>query len=399
MPRWIWFFIASLGALLLLIFMIGIPPITGDPEINEQVSEAGTVGIEPSWTDLLRPWPDIDTDIDPDLANLGYRLFFDPILSGGNDLSCAHCHHPDKGFSDDRVVAENTAGEQLTRHSSSLWNVAYAPSLFWDGRAGTLEEQIETPLFAANEMDQNPEELIIELEAIDTYAAVFNTLFNDGVTIDNVAAAIAEFERTLISNGAAFDAYAEGDTAALSPQQQRGLVIFGSALTRCGECHIGPAFTDHSFRVVGVPDNGVDDKGRSVIIPGLDYAFKVPTLRNAVLSAPYFHNGSVATIEGVIKFYAEEALKFEKSGVDFQVEMGFDLDEQEKADMVAFLYALVDETIPQEYWKGLNYIDSEGHILIPDLVPSGSELVVKPYDNPARIYIEQLEAVSDDPIE
>ncbi len=389
MPRWIWFVIALLGALLLFIFLIGIPLVTGDPEVAEQDIRDDMVGNEPSWMDLLRPWPRIDTDIDPDLANLGYQLFFDPILSGGNDLSCAHCHHPDKGFSDGRTVAENTTGEQLTRHSSSLWNVVYSPSLFWDGRAGTLEGQIETPVLADNEMNQDPEELIVELEAIDTYAAAFTVLFDDGITFGNVAAAIAEFERTLVSNGAAFDAYAEGNKAALTPQQQRGLVIFGSTLTRCGECHIGPAFTDHSFRVVGVPVNGVDDKGRGDIMPGLDYAFKVPTLRNAVLSAPYFHNGSIATIEGVIDFYANEAQKFEQSQVDFQVEAGFDLTEREEADVVAFLHALVDETIPHEYWEGLNYIDSEGHILIPDSVPSGSDLVVKSFDNPARVYIEK----------
>jgi len=110
------------------------------------------------------------------------------------------------------------------------------------------------------------------------YATEFETLFGDGVTFDNVVAAIAEFERTLISNGAAFDAFAEGEIDALTPQQRRGLEIFGSALMRCGECHIGPAFTDHSFRVVGVPDNSSDDKGRGNIILGLDYAEENRTL-------------------------------------------------------------------------------------------------------------------------
>jgi cytochrome c peroxidase len=283
MPRWASFLIIILGILLLLFLAIGIPPVVGDPEIAEEDWGAGAVGIEPSWTGLLREWPDADTDLDPELANLGYQLFFDPVLSADNDLSCAHCHHPDKGFSDGLTVAENATGEQLTRHSSSLWNVAYNPSLFWDGRANTLEEQMRVPIVAANEMNQNPEELITELETVDYYLDAFESLFDDGVTFDNVATAIAEFELTLVSNGAAFDDFAEGDLDALNAQQRRGLAIFRSALTRCFECHIAPAFTDQSFRIVGVPDNGSDDRGRGGITPGLDYAFKVPTLRNAVL--------------------------------------------------------------------------------------------------------------------
>jgi cytochrome c peroxidase len=108
------------------------------------------------------------------------------------------------------------------------------------------------------------------------------------------------------------------------------------------------------------------------------------------------HNGSVATIEDVIEFYGEGAQKFEQSGVDFQVEMGFSLTKGETEDMINFLYALVDETIPEEYWEGLNYIDSEGHILIPDAVPSGSNLVVKAFDNPARAFVAEVEAAPND---
>ncbi|MCP4359413.1 MAG: hypothetical protein GY796_15490 [Chloroflexi bacterium] len=210
-----------------------------------------------------------------------------------------------------------------------------------------------------------------------------------------MANAIAEFELTLVSNGAAFDAYAEGDFDALNAQQRRGLAIFRSAVTRCFECHTAPAFTDQTFRVVGVPDNGSDDKGRGGITSGADYAFKVPTLRNAVLSAPYMHNGLVTTLEGAIDLYAEGAEKFDQARVDRQVEMGFSLTEQETEDIITFLNALVDETIPEEYWEGLNYIDSEGHILIPDSVPSGSDLVINAFDNPARDYVAQVEAEPD----
>ena len=371
----------ALGLLLVLFFAIGMPPIAGDPEIAEKDWEAEAAGS----AELPRDWPNIDTDIDPELANLGYQLFFDPILSADNDLSCAHCHHPDKGFGDGLTVTQNAAGEKLNRHSSSLWNIVYVPSLFWDGRVDTLEEQTRIPLLAANEMNQNPEELIVELEAIDVYVAAFDALFDDGVTFDNLTTAIAEFERTLISNGSAFDAYAEGDLDAMSAQQLRGLAIFRSDTTRCIGCHIAPAFTDQSFRVVGVPDNGSNDKGRGDITPGLEYAFKVPTLRNAVLSAPYIHNGEIVIIEDVVDFYGKDAQKFEQSQVDFQVEMGFNLTEDERNDLVSFLYALVDETIPEEYWEGLNYIDAEGHILIPDSVPSGSDFVVKAFDNPTRV--------------
>ena len=154
-PSGVKFLMIALGLLLVLFFAIGMPPIAGDPEIAEKDWEAEAAGS----AELPRDWPNIDTDIDPELANLGYQLFFDPILSSDNDLSCAHCHHPDKGFGDGLTVTQNAAGEKLNRHSSSLWNIVYVPSLFWDGRVDTLEEQTRIPLLAANEMNQNPEEL------------------------------------------------------------------------------------------------------------------------------------------------------------------------------------------------------------------------------------------------
>src|SRR5690606_12103638 len=144
---------------------------------------AGAVNIQPSWTGLLRPWPESKAEINPEIANLGYQLFFDPILSGDNALSCAHCHHPDLGFSDGRDISVNNQGNTDNRHAPTLWNVAYNGSFFWDGRANSLEEQMKVALSSPNEMDQNLDDLVAELETVEVYKDQFEALFENGLTL------------------------------------------------------------------------------------------------------------------------------------------------------------------------------------------------------------------------
>lgn len=387
LPRWVYVLFIIIGVLLFACGILAALPVEADPEIPKNDWGVGASNIEPSWTGLLRPWPEA-TMADPALANLGYLLFFDPILSGDNTYSCAHCHHPDLGFSDGRAKAIGPSGDEINRNAPTLWNVVYNPMLFWDGRVSSLEEQMLVPLTAPNEMNQNVDELVNELKAVDDYQSLFDAVFTDGITADNIIAAIAAFERTLISDGAAFDAYANGDFDALTSQQRRGLGIFRSAATRCFECHSAPTFKSDDFKVIGVPD--ADDLGRGVVEENtVDYAFRVPTLRNVALTGPYMHNGYFATLTDVVHFYRDgggPGAGFDTASVDRLIAPGFKLNNQEIEDLIAFLYALTDETIPEYLWEQVNYVDSDGRVRIPERVPSELAPVVA-IDNPARLVV------------
>ena len=387
MKVWIKRIFSTLGILLVaLILYAAFAPIPYDEVLPEEKWGAGSSSVEPAWSGLQREFPAAnETDTNPsnaDKVELGRLLFFDPVLSQNNDMSCASCHHPDLGFADGKQQAVGANGTELQRSSMSLWNVAYNTNFFWDGRAATLEEQTDTPLTHEDEMASTPEGIEKKLQDIPEYVDLFEKAFGSGdsVTYENVQNAITAFERTLITNDSPFDRYATGDVTALTPAQRRGLGLFRSAATRCFECHSAPTFADESFSVTGVPDlpGQVHDTGRQEVeSSGLDGAFKAPTLRNIALTAPYMHNGVFTTLEEVVDFYAKGGGRDDGiENVDIHV-TGFELNEQERADLVAFMYALTDETnIPE----------------IPSSVPSGLD-VVEAIDNPAREVVSETNAI------
>ncbi|MDH5507986.1 MAG: hypothetical protein OEZ02_12265, partial [Anaerolineae bacterium] len=368
-----------IGLLIVTLVVVGFISVPQDEVLSPDEYGAGASSVQPSITGLHREFPALNEPEDnltsPEKVELGRMLFFDPVLSSGNDMACASCHHPDKGFSDGLPQAIGSGDKSLKRNSLSLWNVGYAESLFWDGRESTLEEQALEPLTHADEMGvSDTRELEIELLGIPEYVVLFNAAFGgaeESVNVENVLKAIAAFERSLITTNSPFDRYAAGDLNALTPAQRRGLTLFRSAATRCFECHSTPTFATNTFRVTGAPEApGLDhDPGRAGAADnGADGAFKVPSLRNVVLSAPYMHNGVFATLEEVIDFYAEgggRAHGVENMDVFVQ---GFELNDQERADLVAFLYALTDESNLPE---------------IPTTLPSGLTPVAS-QENPAR---------------
>src|SRR5262245_34820422 len=264
-------------------------------------------------------------------------------------------------------------GTPLSRNTMSLWNAGYETTLFWDGRAKTLETQMSVPLHGENEMAGSDEEIMTRLKEIPAYVDLFNKAYSgnaDSMTIENVQSAIAAFERTLVTHNSPFDQYAAGQFDALTAQQRRGLNLFRSAATRCFECHAAPTFSNDNFFVTGVPDvkGQIHDMGRAAIASdGKDGAFKSPTLRNVVLTAPYMHNGAFATLEEVIDFYSKGGGREAGFEVDRQI-VPFELTVQEKEDLVAFLYALTDESALPE---------------VPKSIPSGLP-VVEQVANPAR---------------
>ena len=361
------------------IFYAAFAPLPFDPVLPEEKWGAGASSVLPAHSGLQREFPPLNGETSPEKTELGRMLFFDPILSKGQDMSCATCHNPSLGFSDRLQTAQGLDGNSLQRNSMSLWNVGYATKLFWDGRAATLEEQMALPLHAENEMAGSDEETVARLKANPAYLALFESAYGNGedsVTIENMQSAIASFERTLVTNNSPFDKYAAGQFDALTAQQRRGLNLFRSAATRCFECHAAPTFGSDDFFVTGVPDlaGQEHDAGRaSVVEDGSDGAFKAPTLRNIALSAPYMHNGVFATLEEVIDFYAKGGGRDHGISVDRHI-LPIELSPQEREDLIAFLYALTDESaLPQ----------------IPESVPSGLP-VVEQVANPARELVRQF---------
>ncbi|MCH2106083.1 MAG: right-handed parallel beta-helix repeat-containing protein [Planctomycetes bacterium] len=312
---------------------------------------------------LDRPFPEkvgAEEELDLNLYELGNMLFFDPILSGDNETSCAHCHHPNLGFADGRETAmgfggegvgpEREGGVPLGRNTPTLWNAVYSHRQFWDGRAADLAEQAAGPITDPKEMGQDPEELVEELSAIPEYVSLFERVFGEGgLSFENVTRAIAAFEEQLTSQDSRFDRYARGDREALNDSERRGLAVFRSLKTRCFECHNLPTFANPEFKVIGVPprEGGEPDLGRGAIAgEAYNHAFKVPTLRNIELTAPYMHNGSLETLEDVVDFYADGGGRgrgFDIPQIDDKIRR-FDLSWSERQDLVAFLRALTDES-------------------------------------------------------
>ena len=382
------FWIKRIFLILGVIALIGIlyaafAPLPYDPVLPEEKWGAGASSVRPAHSGLQREFPPLNGQTSPEKAELGRILFFDPILSKGQDMSCATCHNPSLGFSDGLQTAQGLDGNALQRNSMSLWNSGFATKFFWDGRATTLEEQMALPLHAENEMAGSDEETVTRLKAIPAYVALFDSAIGNGeesVTMENAQSAIAAFERTLITNNSPFDKCAAGQFDALTAQQRRGLNLFRSAATRCFECHAAPTFGSDDFFVTGVPDlpGQEHDSGRaSVASDGSDGAFKAPTLRNIALSAPYMHNGAFATLEEVIDFYARGGGRDQGISVDRHI-LPIELSAQERQDLVSFLFALTDESALPE---------------VPQSVPSGLP-VVEQAANPARELVKQYNVES-----
>ena len=378
MKIWIKRFFLTLGLLALVgILYAAFAPLPFDELPPQDKWGAGASSVLPAYSGLQREFPPLNGETSPEKTELGRLLFFDPILSKNQDMSCATCHNPSLGFSDGLQTAKGSDGEFLTRNTPSLWNAGYETKLFWDGRADSLEQQMSVPLHAENEMAGNDSETVARLKAIPEYVKLFDAAFGkDSVTMENAQSAIASFERTLISNNSPFDKYAAGQFDALTGQQRRGLNLFRSAATRCFECHAAPTFGSDDFFVTGVPDlEGLPhDLGRAAIVSdGQDGAFKAPTLRNVALTGPYMHNGTFATLDDVLWFYEKGG------GSQFGLEVDrhiipIDLSEQEHEDLVAFLYALTDESAMPN---------------VPASVPSGLP-VVEQYPNLAREVAEGI---------
>jgi cytochrome c peroxidase len=251
-----------------------------------------------------------------DRVELGAGLFFDRRLSADGTLACASCHRVEHALSAGRRRPLTAAGRPVSREVPSIWNVAFEPMLFWDGRASTLADQAR--IAVEIQMGADWAELVARLRKDADLDAGFRRAFGDGLTAANVRHALAEFQRTLIRDSTPLDRFVRGDAEAMTPQMLRGFdLYFGKA--RCSRCHKlpltsgtqPPRFVSAEVSAIGVPRSpggrALDpDRGRGAATrdAGDEHAFKVPTLRNLAATAPYFHNGAFATLEQVVDFYA-----------------------------------------------------------------------------------------------
>jgi cytochrome c peroxidase len=274
----------------------------------------------------------------PEKAALGKALFFDPRLSGHQNMNCASCHNPSFGWEVPLKGAVGAQNTTLARNAPTVLNQAWVgPDHFWDGRAHSLEDQAKGPIEAAVEMNLSLTEAARRLKAIPDYDRWFSVVFPGvGVTAETIVKAIATFERTVVSGYAPFDAWIDGDKDAISEQAKRGFVLFNGK-ARCTNCHQGWNFTDKKFHDVGI---ATTDIGRALIEPDnpkARHAFKTPGLRDITQRAPYMHDGSVPDLEAVVARYA--AIGTDRPSLATELEK-IELTPHEIADIIAFMKTL-----------------------------------------------------------
>ena len=249
----------------------------------------------------------------PQQIDLGRYLFFDPLLSANGKISCSTCHNPDQGFSDGLGRSVGISGHEVQRSAPSLWNVAYLKTFFWDARSKSLEDQATGPLYAAHEMGNSRENLLSTINQNKNYRALFAQAFNRGaktkISENEILTAISAFESSLISLNSRYDQYAHGYHEALTPQEIEGMNVFRSFVARCTECHTPPLFTNQQIAVIGTPEPTGRTFDLGAEIPNNDSTlkggFKVPSLRNIALTAPYMHSGRFATLRETVEFYTK----------------------------------------------------------------------------------------------
>lgn len=311
-------------------------------------------------------------------VELGRQLYFDPRLSADGTISCADCHHPDEGYARATQFGVGIQGLTGNRNSPTSYNRILSEAQFWDGRAASLEEQAIGPIANPIEMGNTHETCAQTVRQVEGYRVQFETIFDDGVTIENIGKALASFERVLVTGPSPYDHYeplramrirfAEDleDLGALqeedpdlhaeylavlqasqanpmSESAQRGRELFFSDRVGCTACHAGANFTDEQYHNLGVGMAQIEpDLGRFVVTKQDQDrgAFKTPTIRNVALTAPYMHDGSQATLEEVVEWYAKGGHANPYLSPKIKK---IDLTTQEKQDLVEFMKACTGE--------------------------------------------------------
>lgn len=269
---------------------------------------------------------------------LGRELFFDPLLSRDRTVACASCHQPEHGMADPRARSLGVDGKPSRRNAPTLFNRGHARAQMWDGAAESLEEQALMPLENPDEMALSVEDALVRLRAEPRYASRFEAAYGS-LTRESLAKALAQFVRRLQLGNSPVDRFRAGDVTGLSPQERTGMWLFESR-AGCWRCHSGPNFSDERFHSTGIgARDGVAEPGRAAITgDALDRGrFKTASLRALTFTAPYMHDGSLATLEEVIDFYARGGNPHPQLDPELHA---FDASPEERAALAAFLKAL-----------------------------------------------------------
>lgn len=290
---------------------------------------------------------------------LGRRLFYEVRLSADNSMSCGSCHQQAKAFTDGLKLSKGVDHSFTKRNTMALVNLLWNRRFFWDGRSASLEDQASFPMVNPHEMGQSLQVSVQKLQATNYYPALFKVVYGDEkISAERIVKALAQFERTLISSDSRYDHYLNG-SAKLSDDEMRGMALFNTSPNpqkgirgaNCAHCHGGPKNYLELFH-----NNGLDsiyaDKGMVVFTGiGTDHGrFKVPTLRNIALTAPYMHDGRFATLEEVVEHYSEHVKSSEALSAFMQNQSNqpgaipVKLSAAEKKDLIAFLNTLTDDT-------------------------------------------------------
>lgn len=287
--------------------------------------------------------PIIPTDNQPTKfrVELGKMLFSDPILSRDSSVSCASCHFGST-MADTTQFSKGIEGRVGERNTPSIINVAYQNTFLWDGGVPTLEQQVLAPIDNHKEFDFDANEIVKRLQKHPIYRDLTIKAYKQEPSVFTLTRAIANFERTLIKANSKYDQYLYGNNVnALNDAEIRGMNIFFGENGECFHCHGGFNFTDNSFRNNGLyeiyPDSG---RARITQNPADAGKFKVPSLRNVDLTAPYMHDGSIKTLEEVVKHYVSGGKKHRNKSA---ILVPLKLTEQEQKDLVSFLKTLSNQ--------------------------------------------------------
>jgi cytochrome c peroxidase len=290
-------------------------------------------------------FPD-DNPMNEGKVELGKLLYFDPRISKDGSISCATCHNPNHGFTDAGAFSAGVGRQLGGRNSPTVINRLFSAEQFWDGRAKDLEEQAHGPLTNPVEMAMGShDDVVATVKGLKEYAPHFAKSFGDpAIDMTRIAQAISAYERTVVSGNSAFDRYQAGDKSAMSPAAVRGMALFNGK-ANCVTCHASFNFTDENYRNIGVGmDKAKPDLGRYDVTKKEEDkgAFKTPTLRNVVHTAPYMHDGSESTLMEVIEFYVKGGIKNPQLSADMKP---LELTSSEKQDLVDFLHALTGDVM------------------------------------------------------
>src|SRR5712692_6439540 len=324
--------------------------------VDEKMEPPSIPGYEPMKVPPDNPMTKMKVE-------LGAQLYYDKRLSGDGSRSCYSCHLKEHGLTDGKPTAIGAYEAKLPRASPTLWNIGFYSALYWDGRSPSLEKQGMAAWIGGNMgvsgKDGHPsaDDICAKLNAIPGYKSQFQTVFGGPATPDNVIRAISSFERTIVANHSAWVRFRNGDQAAFGDDAKRGWTIF-SEKAKCTNCHDGLLMTDQQYHNVGIAmesvkkpcpaDPPVEACGRANASkdPKDTGKFKTPTLLDISKSAPYFHNGSVATLEEAVDLMVNGGKK--NKFLDVTNLKPVKLNKQEKADLLAFLKALDVEYTIQE---------------------------------------------------